>query len=72
MCEIDSCNYKQSLPNMQSERTEQDIIRALPDRPTTLDIMVVTKILSQRGTKCLGEFEVQYIFDDKACDIVDR
>lgn len=29
----------------------------------TLDIMVVGRILSDRGTKALGDFEVDYIFD---------
>ena len=47
-------------------------MKALPDRPTTLDIMIVTKILSSRGTKSLGDFEVQYIFEEKAREIVDE
>ena len=29
----------------------------------TLSIMVVTKLLSDRGTNALGDFEVQYQFD---------
>ena len=29
----------------------------------TLDIMIVTKILSDRGTNALGDFEVQYLYD---------
>ena len=57
---------------VQREVTVEDIIKALPDRPTTLDIMIVTKILSSRGTKSLGDFEVQYIFEDKAREIVDE
>lgn len=59
-----------SPPKDKREYTEQDILKCLPDRPTTLDIMIVTKILSQRGTKSLGDFEVQYIFDDEAREIV--
>ncbi|XP_076446963.1 allene oxide synthase-lipoxygenase protein-like [Babylonia areolata] len=59
-------------PRTKAECTEEDIIKALPDRPTTLDIMIVTKILSQRGTKSIGDFEVQYIFDDRAREIVDE
>ncbi|KAL8617085.1 hypothetical protein ACOMHN_014256 [Nucella lapillus] len=59
-------------PSTKAECTEDDIIKALPDRPTTLDIMIVTKILSQRGTKSIGDFEVQYIFDDRAREIVDE
>jgi arachidonate 5-lipoxygenase len=34
--------------------------------------MIVTKILSQRGTRSLGDFEVQYIFEEKAREIVDE
>ncbi|KAK7498738.1 hypothetical protein BaRGS_00010115, partial [Batillaria attramentaria] len=58
-------------PKTKAEVTEAAILWALPDRPTTLDIMIVTKILSQRGTKPIGDFEVQYVFDDKAREIVD-
>ena len=29
----------------------------------TLSVMVVTKLLSDRGTNALGDFEVQYQFD---------
>ena len=57
---------------LQDEVTEEHILKALPDRPTTLDIMIVTKILSSRGTKSLGDFEVQYIFEEKAREIVDE
>ena len=51
--------------------TERDILKCLPDRPTTLDIMIVTKILSAKGTKSIGDFEVQYIFDPAAVEIVE-
>ncbi|XP_076316229.1 allene oxide synthase-lipoxygenase protein-like isoform X3 [Tachypleus tridentatus] len=43
-------------------RTLQDVLRTLPDKETTLDIMVITKLLSARGTKSLGDFEVQYLY----------
>ncbi|XP_059168642.1 allene oxide synthase-lipoxygenase protein-like isoform X2 [Physella acuta] len=58
--------------NPKYEVTERDILNCLPDRPTTLDIMIVTKILSAKGTKSIGDFEVQYIFDPAARDIVDE
>ncbi|KAK3737983.1 hypothetical protein RRG08_010029 [Elysia crispata] len=51
---------------------ERDILESLPDRPTTLDIMIVTKILSAKGTKSIGDFEVQYIFDPQAREVVDE
>ncbi|CAL1538145.1 unnamed protein product [Lymnaea stagnalis] len=52
--------------------TEKDIIKSLPDKATTLDTMTITKILSTKGTRSLGDFEVQYIFDPKAREIVDE
>eukprot|EP00058_Branchiostoma_floridae_P009673 XP_002595161.1 hypothetical protein BRAFLDRAFT_118621 [Branchiostoma floridae] len=50
-------------PKTKDPLTEQDIISALPDKSHTLDIMVVTKILSDRGTQPLGDFERQYMYD---------
>ena len=44
----------------------------LPNKDTTLDIMVVTKILSDRGTNCLGDFEVQYMHDPIGIKAVQR
>ncbi|KAH9509997.1 hypothetical protein Btru_044803 [Bulinus truncatus] len=51
--------------------TEQDILKALPDKENTLEILTITKVLSTKGTKSLGDFEVQYIVDPKAKVIVD-
>ncbi|KAK6172838.1 hypothetical protein SNE40_016418 [Patella caerulea] len=59
-------------PRSKEAVDERRILASLPDKPTTLDIMVVTKILSGRGTKSLGDFEVQYVFDPKARDLVDE
>lgn len=56
----------------QNPREESDILNMLPDKPVTLDIMTVTKILSQRGTNSLGNFEVQYIFEPEAKKIVEE
>lgn len=50
-------------PDDDRELTENDIIKYLPDKKTTLDIMVITKLLSMKGTKSLGDFEVQYLYD---------
>lgn len=67
-------NYPASMngvpPKDKSSLTEADILSTLPDKKTTLDVMTVTKILSDRGTKSLGDFEVQYIFDPDAKRIV--
>ncbi|XP_052225504.1 allene oxide synthase-lipoxygenase protein-like isoform X2 [Dreissena polymorpha] len=51
---------------------ETELVSMLPDKPTTLDMMTVTKILSSRGTNSLGDFEVQYIFEPEACKVVDE
>jgi arachidonate 5-lipoxygenase len=50
-------------PTDKSPRTEQDVIDCLPEKEKTLSIMLVTKILSDRGTNSLGDFEVEYQFD---------
>nr|XP_022324225.1 allene oxide synthase-lipoxygenase protein-like isoform X3 [Crassostrea virginica] len=67
-------NYPASMngspPKDKKPLTEEDILATLPDKKTTLDVMTVTKILSDRGTNSLGNFEVQYIFDPDAKQIV--
>ncbi|XP_071453079.1 polyunsaturated fatty acid 5-lipoxygenase-like [Hetaerina americana] len=50
-------------PTDKTELTEADIMLRLPDKRSTLDIMVITKLLSMKGTKSLGDFEVQYLYD---------
>ncbi|KAL3879828.1 hypothetical protein ACJMK2_032107 [Sinanodonta woodiana] len=57
-------------PSTKEPLTEQDVINSLPDKPTTLATMRLTRILSTHGTKKLGNFEVQYIFDPKAMQVV--
>lgn len=42
------------------------------DKSTTLDTMTITKILSERGTNALGDFEVNYTYDPPAVQIVDK
>ncbi|KAK3594458.1 hypothetical protein CHS0354_024901 [Potamilus streckersoni] len=59
-------------PSSKEALTEQDVINNLPDKPTTMDMMIVTKILSSRGTKSLGDFEVQYIFEPQAKKVVEE
>jgi arachidonate 5-lipoxygenase len=52
--------------------TEADLLNALPDKPATLDTMVITTILSEKSTNSLGDFEVNYIFEDKAREILKK
>lgn len=44
---------------------------ALPDMATSGEIMVLTKLLSERSTHALGDYDVQHAFDpitEKALD----
>ncbi|XP_022083391.1 allene oxide synthase-lipoxygenase protein-like isoform X2 [Acanthaster planci] len=50
-------------PKDKNPRTEQDVLNCLPHKEMTLSVMVVTKILSDRGTNSLGDFEIQYLYD---------
>ncbi|XP_071803746.1 polyunsaturated fatty acid 5-lipoxygenase-like isoform X2 [Asterias amurensis] len=50
-------------PKDKSPKSEKDILRSLPDKKMTLDVMIMSKILSDMGTKSLGNFEVDYQFD---------
>ncbi|CAB3376043.1 Hypothetical predicted protein [Cloeon dipterum] len=50
-------------PETKREMTEQELVGFLPNKTAALDMMVLTKILSTKGTKSLGDFEVQYLYD---------
>jgi len=52
--------------------TYQDVMDAIPSRETTFEIWVIFKLLSEKSTESLGFYEVQYIFDPAAMDILDR
>ncbi|BFZ24548.1 hypothetical protein BsWGS_27587 [Bradybaena similaris] len=52
--------------------TEQDLVDRLPNRDELLKTMSITTILSTKGTKSLGDFEVQYVFDPPALELVAR
>ncbi|XP_076345083.1 polyunsaturated fatty acid lipoxygenase ALOX15B-like isoform X2 [Tachypleus tridentatus] len=45
------------------DKVPRNIVSYLPNKDVTLDTMVITKLLSSGGTKPLGHFEVQYLFD---------
>ncbi|XP_077987258.1 polyunsaturated fatty acid lipoxygenase ALOX15B-like [Glandiceps talaboti] len=50
-------------PISKDDVTEEDILQHLPDKLKTLDIMVITNILSERSTKTLGDFDIRYQYD---------
>ena len=47
----------------QDALTEDSIVKFMPDKRTTLDMLIVAKVLSERETFELGNFEVQYAYD---------
>ncbi|MCL4139875.1 UNVERIFIED_CONTAM: hypothetical protein GTU68_035281 [Idotea baltica] len=49
-------------PTEKRAYTEAEILELLPDMETTLSTMVITKLLSSRGTNSLGDFEMQYLY----------
>uniref|UniRef100_A0A6A7FU73 Lipoxygenase n=1 Tax=Hirondellea gigas TaxID=1518452 RepID=A0A6A7FU73_9CRUS len=50
-------------PTVKKDYTEQEMLALLPNKCMTLDIVLITKLLSKRGTKSLGDFEMQYMYD---------
>ena len=56
----------------QRELTERHILASLPGVDTTLDIMLITGILSERGTKPLGDFEIEYAMDPVSLSTLKR
>ncbi|CAL4060893.1 unnamed protein product, partial [Meganyctiphanes norvegica] len=50
------------LPKEKKEYSEDDIRSLLPDKSTSLDIMVITRLLSMGATKSLGDFDVPYLY----------
>ncbi|XP_064618821.1 allene oxide synthase-lipoxygenase protein-like isoform X2 [Lineus longissimus] len=63
-------NYPGSLigtpPTDKEPRTEADIMKCVPSKEVLLDTILVVKILSTRGTKNLGDFEVKYLHTPEA------
>ena len=52
-----------NLCSLQTPLDESDVLSTIPNKETTLNIMLVGKILSDRGTNGLGDFEVEYQYD---------
>ncbi|OQV17101.1 Allene oxide synthase-lipoxygenase protein [Hypsibius exemplaris] len=51
------------IPVEKEGYTDKDVLHQLPSKGVTLDTMVVTRLLSSKGTNSLGQFEVQYLYD---------
>ncbi|XP_077978009.1 allene oxide synthase-lipoxygenase protein-like [Glandiceps talaboti] len=57
------CKLLGDPPTSKEALSEKDVLSQLPNKQTTLDIMVVTRLLSDRGTNALTDFEIQYQYD---------
>ncbi|CAC5359680.1 ALOX5 [Mytilus coruscus] len=56
----------------ESPVTIATILKTIPNRDVLLQMMVVTKVLSEKATKSLGDFEKQFIVDPKAVKVVEE
>lgn len=57
---------------LQKPLSEEDVVKSLPTKDQTLDVMTITDVLSQRGTNELGNFEMQYAYHPVFIAAVDR
>jgi arachidonate 5-lipoxygenase len=63
---------KGPVPTDKTEVTEAQMLKAQPDRPQTLSIMSLVKILAEQTTNSLGDFDTQFIYDDRALKVVQK
>ena len=47
-------------------------MKQLPDKETTLNVMVITHLLSKKSTDSLGYFDIQYLYEPHAVKAVKR
>ncbi|XP_074652900.1 allene oxide synthase-lipoxygenase protein-like [Tubulanus polymorphus] len=59
-------------PSDKKALTERAIVDAIPSIEQSLDVMVVTQLLSKRVSKALGDFDVLYIYEPEALKIVQK
>lgn len=69
-------NYPSTLrgqpPKNKDALSETDVIAFFADKDTTYTLLIITKILSGRSTRALGDFEVNYIYDPMALPVVEE
>ncbi|WAQ94822.1 LOX5-like protein [Mya arenaria] len=56
-------------PKDKSAKTERDILDAIHSRKAQMKVMLVSKILSERSTRPLGDFAIDYVYDPPAVQI---
>uniref|UniRef100_A0A8W8HT92 Allene oxide synthase-lipoxygenase protein n=1 Tax=Magallana gigas TaxID=29159 RepID=A0A8W8HT92_MAGGI len=59
-------------PKNKSPLTEEDIVKCVVDRETTIEVMSLAVILSEKIKNALGDFEVNYTYDPAAVKIVEE
>ena len=55
---------------LQMPVTIETILESIANREQLLEVMSITKVLSEKGTQSLGDFERNLIVDPKAVEIV--
>ncbi|CAG0890566.1 unnamed protein product [Cyprideis torosa] len=79
-CQYDAYGFPLNYPGMllgeppknKKPLTERDILNYVSSQKVVLNSMVITKLLSMKGTNSLGDFEMQYIYDPPAVEIVEK
>ncbi|XP_071487669.1 polyunsaturated fatty acid 5-lipoxygenase-like [Diadema antillarum] len=54
---------RSSPPKDKAARTEADVLDTLPPKDWTIRAIVMSRLLSNKETKCFGDYEVQYMYD---------
>ena len=63
---IDKCHL------LQSPVTIETILKTIANRAQLLELMSITKVLSEKATQSLGDFEKQLIVDPPAVKILEQ
>lgn len=59
-------------PTNKNPVTIETILKSIANRAHLLELMSITKVLSEKATQSLGDFEKQFIFDPPAVKIVEE
>ena len=57
---------------LQEEMTEKDILKHLPGQFETTQIMSIVRLLSEKATTSLGDYEIQYLSHQEQVDALGR